>query len=95
MSAKTTRNEAIEICAEVCEYQGHSLADTLKNTKGSAASTLILKQQMASAYGCAWAIRRLLELTGDKEWEELRKKRAGQRQPLPKERYATRKNIPV
>jgi len=42
--------------ASICARQGASLADTLRDTKGSTGSDMILKQQMASAFGCAWAI---------------------------------------
>jgi hypothetical protein len=51
--------EALERAALFCDAQGKDLMDTAEKTEGSKASTQILKQQAASAYGCGWAIRAL------------------------------------
>lgn len=66
--AETARRQALEVAAEICQRQSESLAETIKNTNGSEGSTQILTQQMASAAGCAWAIREALPHVPDEKW---------------------------
>jgi hypothetical protein len=45
----------------ICSNQVDSVAATLKNTKGSPGSDMVLRYQLESVAGCAWAIRLWLQ----------------------------------
>jgi hypothetical protein len=74
---REARREVVEVCASICQEQAESLAKTISTTQGSKGSTDILKQQMASAAGCAWAIKEILPWVEEEKWQEAMRIRRG------------------
>ena len=61
MGGDRIRELALEDAAKLCDAHGKDLMDTIERTEGSKGSTMILRNQAASAYGCGWAIRQLAQ----------------------------------